>query len=99
MPSVEVQCTGSTPVVVPLPTPTGRLTFTITHGTSEVYITLDGSFPKDPTNDQTNVNTQQIIPGVLGAQTVMMPRLFGDHAEAPTVRLASLGTPNVLIEW
>lgn len=98
MASVQATLTGATPVTVNLPAPTGRIVVTIVGGAAEVYVTADGSYPSTPSATN-NLSDLRVIPGVLGAQVVMQPPLFGDHMVLPTLNFASAGTPTVQIEW
>jgi len=98
MASVQVTCSGATPVVVPLGAPTGRVVLTMVGAPADVYPTLDGSAPVIP-GDTVNSSDQCVLAGALGQQVVMQPPFFGDHMVAPVLRLASAGDAVVLVEW
>jgi hypothetical protein len=100
MPSVRVTLTGPTEVIVPISAPTGRVSVTIEANAAEVWATADGTYPTQPGVSSSTAPANQVtIAGVLGAQGVLQPPLYGDHMAVPSIRLASAGNPIVLVEW
>jgi hypothetical protein len=89
---------SSSPSVVPLDAPTGRIVVTMISSPAEAYVTADGSLPAIPSSTE-EPGTGQVLAGVTGAQIVLQPPLFGTHMAIPTLRLVSSGTPTVAIEW
>jgi hypothetical protein len=95
----SVQATlSATPSVIALDAPTSRVVVTMISSAAEAYFTVDGSNPMAPTTT-TDPGTKKVLAGVVGAQIVLSPPLFGDHMAIPTLRAASSGAPTVQIEW
>jgi hypothetical protein len=99
MPSTQAVL-SATPTLVSLPAPTSRVVVSILANAATVVVTADGSYPSLPSAGVTNTQGAVVISGVAGElMGVVQPPLFGDHMAAPTLRLASTGTPTVLISW
>ena len=100
MASVQVTLVANTVSRITLDAPTGRVVVTQSAGTAaEIYATADGNDPVVPTNAVEVADQQRVIPAILGFQLVLVPPLFGDHMAIPSIRLLSVGTPTVTVEW
>ena len=99
MASIQQNLTAGVVSVVPLDAPTGRIVVTYQAGTTEAYVSVDGSLPVVPTPGVEVPTQQNALPAVVGAQTVLKPPLFGTHMVIPTVRMVSSGSPTISVEW
>lgn len=99
MASTQVTLSGGGPTTVTIPNPTGRIVLTLIGAAAEFWVTTDGSAPQQPANGVVLSNTQKTCAGVVGNQIVVQPQLYGNHMVAPTLLLASAGSPVVELEW
>jgi hypothetical protein len=100
MASVQETLTGNPNnfTEVDIPNPTGRIVITMMSAPAEVWVTSDGTVPVAPSGTQ-NTGTQRTLSGAVGEQIVVSPAIPGGHMALPIIRLASVGSPVVELEW
>lgn len=90
---------STTPVLVPIDAPAGRIVVTMWSSPAPVFGTADGSLPVVPSNVTEVPGSQRALAAVIGQQMVLDSPQYGDHMANATVRLVSSGTPTVLVSW
>jgi hypothetical protein len=99
MASVTQTLNGTTPLTFAIPGAVGRVKITMLSAGPEAWVTSDGTAPINPSSTTDTDISQRYLPAVAGSQIIITPTLYGDHFAAPTLNLASTGSPVLLIEW